>query len=623
MSDIFSKNYGVIKKSRIISFGFFVIIVSALYVIQLFNLQVVDELFYKNRAKAISMRTFPLPAQRGKIFDRNENVPLVSNRDSFAVNVTLGLLSESQRESVFEKLAKSLDISKESIYEIINKHRSQFYQAIEIKSGVSFSEIVKIAEHSDKYPGVTWNSKPMRNYNELDSMSHILGYVGNITVEELQVLYNEGYHQNSVIGKMGIEKQYDSLLRGKDGIAYSTVDVKGRQVGDLENRIEIPKNGKDLVLTVDRKIQKLSEKALGSRMGSVIVMQPSTGDILAMVSYPWYDPNIFYTNNAEEQFNRLSIDKNNPFLNRAIQSAHPPGSTFKIVMTTASLAENAFNPEATIDCKGSFRLGDRVFSCHVLQGHGPLNLKDALAESCNVYFYTLGIRHLGIEAIVEYSNMFGFGAISGVDIPGEISGLVPTPEWKQKQFGTSWVGGDTVNLSIGQGNLLLTPIQMANMIAMTVNKGTIYKPHFLKKVKDPVSGKIEMNVEPEIAKTAPIERDVFDEVQANMRGVITDGTAKPVITTKVVDIAGKTGTAEVGYEDRWHAWFAASGPYGAAPEEQLVVVTMVEASNEWEWWAIRAANIIFQGIFANQTYDEAIEALRWGWLHNDRREETQ
>jgi penicillin-binding protein 2 len=215
--------------------------------------------------------------------------------------------------------------------------------------------------------------------------------------------------------------------------------------------------------------------------------------------------------------------------------------------------------------------------------------------------------------------MFGLGELTGIDVPGEIKGQVPTPQWKQQRFNSPWVGGDTLNTSIGQGYNLVTPIQLANAVALTVNRGVIYKPHFLKEIRDPTSGAVVDTIAPEILKTAPIRKETFDTVQDYMRGVIVEGTAEVVITTKAVAVAGKTGTSEVGYDDRWHAWFAANGPHGAPPEEQIVVITMVEAENEWEWWAVRAANIIFQGVFADQTYDEAIEALRWGWLHNDRR----
>lgn len=609
----------IIPKARVLFLVIIVTGISLMYTAYLFNMQVVHTILYQNRAKAVAMRSLNVPAQRGEIYDRNADIPLAMNIDSFALYLVPALLPDEQKDAVFERLARVLNETKESLEARVPFRTAQYYQPIEIKSGVELSVVTRIAEHAEDFPGVSWNSKPIRNYNDVGSLSHILGYVGNITVEELQVLYNQGYDLNSVIGKSGVEKNYDSILRGTDGRSFSTVDVRGRQVGGSENRFEAPENGKNLVLTIDRKIQNLAEEALGPRMGSAVVLKPATGEIVAMVSYPWFDPNIFYTDKSDEAFRSLSLDPNNPFLNRAIQTANPPGSSFKIIMSTAVLEEEAFDPLKTVTCEGRFRLGDRYFNCHVLHGHGPVNLKEALAESCNVYYYTVGLRHLGVDVIAEYARMFGLGEATGIDIPGEISGVVPNPQWKQQKFNSPWVGGDTVNFSIGQGYLLVTPVQLANVVAMTVNRGVVYKPHFLKEIRNPTSGEVLEEIEPEILKTAPIRAETFDIVQDYMRGVIEDGTAAVVITTKEVEIAGKTGTSEVGYDDRWHAWFAANGPHGAPPEEQIVVVTMVEASNEWEWWAVRAANIIFQGYFADETYDEAIESLRWGWLHNDRR----
>ncbi|MDY7027053.1 MAG: penicillin-binding transpeptidase domain-containing protein, partial [Spirochaetota bacterium] len=299
-------------------------------------------------------------------------------------------------------------------------------------------------------------------------------------------------------------------------------------------------------------------------------------------------------------------------------SSYPPASVFKIVMTTAAVEEEAIDPQKRINCTGSLWVGNREFKCHEPSGHGLVDLAEGLAESCDVYYYTLGLNYLGIDMIAQYAKRFGFGEYTGIDIPTETKGLVPTPAWKEQVHHSPWVGGDTVNTSIGQGFLSVTPIQMANMIAMVVNEGEVYKPHLVKEILEPINGRVLERIEPEILRTSSIRKETFQKVKEYMRGVITDGTAEVVITTEAVKVAGKTGTGEVGYEDRWHAWFAAYGPYDGPPEDQLVVVTMVEASNEWEWWAVRAANIIFQGIFADQTYDEAIEALRWGWLHNDR-----
>ena len=607
-------------KSRLIVLTLLFVLIIVLYTGYLFRLQIIQGMEYKSRARQVSQRIIPIQAQRGEIFDRDYDYPLVTNIDSFAVDIIPAELDSGTLDVVAGRLADVLSMTASDVKEKIPPDYRASHQPIEVKGGVDFSTITYIAEHIEEFPGVTWHSKAIRQYLDIGSLSHVVGHVGNITSEELQVLYNEGYGINSVIGKSGVEKRYDKILRGENGKRYHTVDVHGRAMeGEVTEEIP-PQNGKNLVLTIDSEIQKLAEKALGDRMGSAIVLKPATGEILAMVSYPWYDPNIFHMANANEQFKKLSLDKNNPFLNRAIQSSYAPASTFKVVMTTAALEEEAISPEKTILCEGSLRVGNRTFDCHKPEGHGYMDLPHGLAESCDVYYYTLGLQYLGVDTIARYSRRFGFGEYTGIDIPGEVKGLVPTPEWKKQNLNSPWVGGDTVNMSIGQGYLTVTPIQLANMVAMTVNEGTVYQPHVVGEIRDPVTGGVEEEIEPTVLRSSTIRNETFEKVQEYMRGVIEHGTAEVVITTDAVDVAGKTGTGEVGYEDRWHAWFAANAPYDAPPEEQVVVVTMVEASNEWEWWAVRAANIIFQGIFADQSYDEAIEALNWGWLHNDRQE---
>jgi len=597
-----------------------IVVALLVYLGYIFHLQITKGGEYKNRARQVASRSIPIPAQRGEIFDRNHDTPMVINVDSFAVNMIPGELTNEQMNSVAQRLSDLLGMSKDEILARVPAQYRNLYQPVEIKSGVDFDIITRIAEHIEDYPGISWQGKPIRSYQDTNSAAHILGHVGGITTEELQVMYNQGYAINSVVGKSGIEKQYDQLLRGKDGRRYNVVDVYGRQVGSGKMTEVPPENGKNLVLTIDRRIQRLAEQALGQRTGTALVMKPATGEILAMVSYPWYDPNDFYTDNAFQAYRSYALDEQHPFLNRAIQSSYAPASTFKVIMSTAALEEEAIDPEKEIVCRGSIWVGNREFNCHEPKGHGPVNLKEALAESCNVYFYTLGLNYLGIDFIANYAKRFGFGEYTGIDLPGEVKGIVPTPIWKEQTYGTAWVGGDTVNTSIGQGYLGVTPIQMANMVAMVTNEGTVYKPHLLKKIEDPVSGQTIETIEPEILRTSSIRKETFETVQQNMRGVITDGTAEVVITTEAVKVAGKTGTGDVGLEESWDAWFVAYGPYDAPPEEQVVVITMVEAENEWEWWAVRAANIIFQGIFAEQNYDESIESLNWGWLHNDRRE---
>jgi penicillin-binding protein 2 len=280
-------------------------------------------------------------------------------------------------------------------------------------------------------------------------------------------------------------------------------------------------------------------------------------------------------------------------------------------MSAAILAENAFPPERTVDCPGEIEFGNRVWRCHLRRpGHGRLNLFNALAQSCNIYYLTVGRDNLGIERIVNYSRDFGFGALTGIDLPGEIPGFIPTPQWKSRRFHERWLAGDTMNVSIGQGFSLVTPLQMANMVALAVNDGKLYKPRLLKEIRDPVTGAIEYSTSPELLHTSDITPEVFEHLRRDMRGVITHGTAQFPMNMRTVQIAGKTGTAEVGLQDRWHSWFAAYAPYNSNnPEEQIILSVIVEAANRWEWWAPYASAIIFQGIFANQTFNEAFRAL--------------
>jgi penicillin-binding protein 2 len=427
------------------------------------------------------------------------------------------------------------------------------------------------------------------------------------------------------VGKAGIERQYEDLLRGREGYETRTVDARGRSITGSQTSVRKPPElGKTLVLTIDPEIQLLAERALGERVGAVVVTKPTTGEILAMVSYPWYNPNFSNLPDATSEYQSLVNNVNKPLLNRTIQSSYPPASTFKIVLTTGILEENVFQEEQRVLCAGEIDYGNRLWRCHIRKpGHGRLNLQQALAQSCDIYFWTVGRDHLGVERIVNYARDYGFGEITGVDLPGELEGFIPTPQWKERRFHERWQGGDTMNMAIGQGYTLVTPIQMADMVSMVVNDGVIYRPHVLKEVRDPLTGAIEEITHKEVLHRSDVSKDVFDQVKENMRSVIDRGTAQYPMNIKSVEISGKTGTGEVGFVDRWHSWFAAYAPYITDdPEERVVVSVIVEAVNKWEWWATYASAIIFQGIFAKQTYDQAVNALGFRYLipAEDRRE---
>lgn len=594
-----------VNRIRLITVGVIIVLIFIIYLTHLFSLQIVNTGIYKKKARNVAQRSNIIPSQRGKIYDVNYDYPLAMNVDSFAILVTPADVTDISIEELVEKLSEVLKVSFNELIRNVPRNTANQYQAVEIISGISFDSVSYIAEHIDEFKGVSWTSKPLRFYNETGSISHILGYLGGITTSELQILYNQGYSYNSVLGKSGIEKQYDMILRGRDGKRIKTVDVKGRGV-NREDVIEPPENGMNIRLTIDRHIQELAEKALGPRKGSVVVLRPSTGEIVAMVSYPNFNPNLFSLP-GPTNFGVLSLDPDFPFLNRAIQSQYSPASTFKIILSAALLDLDAIDPEETVTCTGSLTIGNRTTYCHKLSGHGPVNLKEALQQSCNIYFGTVGMNNLGIDNIAKYAQYLGLASKTGIDLPGEVSGNIPTRAWKESVYNNSWQLGDTYNASIGQGFVTSTPLQVANEMAIIVNDGISYKPHLLKEVIDPISGEVIERFEPEVLRNSPIRYETFQTLKENLRSVVTDGTSNVVILNDQVKIAGKTGTGEVGLKDHWHSWFVSYGPYETEnPDDRLVVLTMIEATNEWDWWAPKAADIIYEGIFGNKTYEEVI-----------------
>jgi penicillin-binding protein 2 len=591
----------------------FCVILFLAYTARLFTMQVLQGSSYRSMARDTARRTATVPAQRGEIYDRSFSAPLAWNEASFSISITPAEVPPGRLAETIGKIARITGVPKEQIERKVPAQLAYLYQPVEAVSGVPFAAIAALAEQADALPGVSWEAKPVREYAEdLGSLSHIVGYIGDITRDELLLRYDKGYQQGDLIGKDGIEKQYEELLRGEDGRETRVVDSRGRRISGGGGRI-LPKTGRNLVLTIDRGIQTLAEKALGERSGAAVVLRPATGEILAMVSYPWVDSRAFLHGQTSEEFARVLDDPDKPLLNRAVQSSYPPASTFKIVVTTGILAEGSFPQEQTVNCPGEINFGGRTWRCWILRpGHGRLNLQRAVADSCDIYFWTVARDTLGAERIIHYARDFGFGAPTGIDLPSESSGFVPTPQWKEQNIHEKWVPGDTMNMAIGQSYTLATPLQLADMTAMVVNGGVIYQPHLLKEVRDPDSGALEQVVVPKVLRRSDVPEAVFEEVRKDMRSVVTGGTVRYTgLNSRLVEIAGKTGTAEVGQPDRWHSWFVAYAPFRTdRPEDRVVVSVIVEASNQWEWWGTYAAAIILQGIFAHQTYEEAARSMR-------------
>jgi len=603
--------------NRIIIFRVLLTIIFCVYSVRLFGMQILSGEIHRTRAQDISRRTYLIPTQRGEIYDRKFTRPLVVNRDTFAVSITPAEVPRGSMDQVISSVSKILGISESDIRARLPNQYLQLYQPVEIASNVSFAVISAIAERKNTLPGISWNIKSVRNYDNVQSLSHILGYVGDITRDELTTLYNQGYQQGDVIGKSGIERQYDSLLRGKPGWETRTVDSRGRRIAGSENVNKVPPEiGKNLVLTIDADLQALVERAMGSQIGCAVVMKPASGEIIAMVSYPWYNPNIF-TESLGADYRALVDDPAKPFINRAIQSSYPPASTFKIIMTTAVLADNLFPVDQTINCTGVINYGGRPWHCHERRwGHGRRNLKGALADSCNIYYMTVGRDYVGAERIVNFSTDYGYGKITGIDLPGEIEGFIATPMWKERRFHERWQLGDTMNMSIGQGYTLVTPLQMCNMVSMVVNDGVIYKPHILKEVRDPVTQAIETVTTPQVLHKSGLESEVFEFVRQDMRAVVSQGTAQFLNSRTIpVQIAGKTGTAQMGLDDRFHLWFTSYAPYNSPnPDDKIIVTVIFESSNYQISNPTLVTAIIYQGYFAKQDYDTAVRTLGFQYL---------
>lgn len=578
-----------------------VVALLVIYALNLFSMQILRKQLFVSEAERISLQSTRIPAPRGEIYDRTGKVLLAGNIEAYSVYITPSELPVTKKESVILQLSMLLNISAKEIESKLPTGSSTSYGRIPIAKNASLAAISEIAAHIDEFPGVSWTSQPLRSYADLRSLSNTIGYVGSITRDEYKLFYNKGYTLEDLTGKAGIELMYESLLKGKDGWIAKAVDVHGKDISRNQARIEPPEPGKRLILSIDSNIQKIAEDALGKRQGSVVVLKPATGEILALATYPYYDSRAFMSDNAGQEYLKLLNDPQKPMLNRAYQSSYPPASTFKTVLSTAILEEGFISPDKTIYCPGEISYGGRSWSCWIKKpGHGPVDLKNALAQSCDVYYWTVGRDYIGVENIVSYAQDYGYGKLTGIDLPGENPGLLPTPAWKEEKYNDPWTPGDTMNLSIGQGFMLASPLQVANMMAMIVNGGVIYKPHVLKEVREPGTGALISEVQPEVLHKSSISEKTFDTMRSLLRGVIVYGTAHAPISTKVVQIAGKTGTGEVGLKNRWHSWFASFGPYDAPPKDQIVVVTMIEASNPWEWWGPYAANVIYQAIYAGQ-----------------------
>jgi len=542
-------------------------------IIVLFFLQIIQGSKYALRAKTNREQFSILPAIRGVVFDRSGKTILAYNRRSFAVTVVPQNLPKevNKRNKMLERLAVLLNMKKSDITAIIGEKNYSLYGSYVIKTDVPFSDIVFLAEHNRDFPGVYWKSKPIRVYPYRDLLSHVIGYVGMISEKEYYELSDKGYNIESVIGKSGIEKIYDDELKGKDGYVRRIVDATNQVTAEVIDSGAEPLPGNNLIVTIDKDVQKIAEEALGKRTGVVVVSKPSTGEILAMVSYPRFDPNIFLSRDGKESFKKLILDKRKPFLNRAIQAQYPAGSIFKLVVALAVLDSDKIPPDREFTCGGGYKLGNRFFSCW--SNHGKVDLYKAIVQSCDSYFYQVSLI-LGPEMISSYAKKVGLGSKTVVDLIGEAEGVVPDEQWKKEVQGDIWYDGDTLNLAIGQGFVLVTPLQLNALTNLIAQHGVLMRPFIVKEIHSAKNGELIYKKAPEILIDSDLDWSHFDFIIQAMRGVVTHGTAKWGGAVLSTEAAGKTSSSEV-FGQETHSWYTAFAPYNAENRDDVISVTAI------------------------------------------------
>jgi penicillin-binding protein 2 len=512
--------------------------------LRLLQLQVVEGPKYKELSGENAAKTVPAPAPRGVVYDRNGKI-LVENRPIFSVQV----MPQLRKGEVLKKLESILG---EKIVYKISADRP-----IIIKDDIKLETAVRIEERKNELEGVVVSVRPVRYYPHGDLAAHLLGYVGEIETDELKRLKEEGYRLGDSVGKDGIEKYYDKLVRGVDGGKKIEVDVRGTPRRLLESLEPVP--GANVKLTVDLELQMAAEKALmrSGRPGAVVILDPRSGEVLALASRPDYDPNLSWRALSAGSF---------PFVNRAL-AIYPPGSTFKAITLTAALQEKVAKPTDTIYCPGYYRVNNRIAKCWKGSGHGRITVAEGLTQSCDVVFYELG-RRLGPDRLADYARRYGLGERTGIDIPQEKKGLVPTPEWKKKVWGEPWYEGDSINYGIGQGFLQVTPLQMA-LVYGEIATGKRMRPFIVSEIKNR-EGDVLYQAHPQEEGSVPLSNENLRVVREALKNVVARATG---IAARVPGLpaAGKTGTAE--NPGLPHAWFLCYAPYD---NPVIVIAAFVE-----------------------------------------------
>ncbi len=557
-------------------------------VVRLAWLQVVHTEKYSEQAKENRTRHVRDRAQRGRITDRHGR-PLATSRPSFGVYITPEDCPQDKREAIFQLLSSVLEVPVEEIKNRYYGAKTPRFKPRRIAADLTFDQVTKIETRKFELPGVSIQAENIRHYPYGEHLCHMLGYVGEISKRELEFPQNEQYTSGDTIGKTGVEKTFEHILNGRDGYRWVEVDAAGRIGQTLKYpSATLAKPGNDIQLTVDMDLQIAVEQILAPWKGSAIIMDPRNGDILAMASRPGFDPNWFSSGISRTNWNLLNNNPDLPLINRSIQLSASPGSVFKIITSIAGFRNNTLSSDTNHFCGGSYSHFNTVFRCWKRGGHGTANVISALEGSCNVFFYQEGLK-AGIDAISETANLLGLNAKTQIQLPNENPGFIPDRQWKKVTKNDEWWPGETISVAIGQGGVLVTPIQQIAMISAVANKGTLFRPKIVKNISPAYSDYSEF-VDPMIIRRFELEHGQWNALFEGLKGVVNGehGTARP-LRLKEITVAGKTGTAQVvsaaalkklGFSQgepppkyRDHNWFVGFAPL---EDPQVSIVLLIE-----------------------------------------------
>jgi penicillin-binding protein 2 len=512
----------------------------ALLAVGFWIFQIAQHEKFQEMAKNNQTRRLPLPAPRGVLLDRNGKI-LVENQDT--INIAIVREQTKDLGDVLRTLATATGVPEAQLRETLSRRRREpSYRPIVLIENASQEQYIAVRARSLELPGIIAEPVPARRYPGSDMAAHLFGYVGEVTPTQLQRPEYDGVESGSVVGQAGVELAYNKMLMGTDGSKTVVVNSVGREIKELDK--QPPSTGHSLQLTLDSDLQKATEDGFTAAgfNGASVVVDPRNGEVLAFTSRPAYDPNEFAAGIKPAAWNALTSDNLKPLQNRALQSRYPPGSTFKPAVGLAGLEEGVITPNFTVHCAGSANFYGRNFACWKKGGHGTVNLKTAIEQSCDVFFYTVG-NMLGIDRINKWATLLGLGVKSNIDLPNELVGLVPSTQWKQETRHEKWYAGETISVAIGQGQVNVTPVSMAVYAATLANGGTRITPHIIK-AADNGSG-LKALPEPAPQSTIDVSAEKLEAIRQGMWGVVNGGGTGGRARIEGHDVCGKTGTAQV------------------------------------------------------------------------------